>query len=115
MQPWTYVVVTDPEIKSKIREIIEEEERVNYERRMGEKWVNDLQILNTNWEKEYLDVAPYLIVIFKQAYGLLDDGSKQTHYYGEISVSISTGLMLAAIQVSASRRVWEAKLCRGET
>ncbi|MBN3270764.1 IYD1 deiodinase, partial [Polyodon spathula] len=97
-EPWTYVVVADPDMKHKIREIIEEEEEINYRQRMGEKWVNDLKRLRTNWIKEYLDTAPYLILIFKQVYGKLSDGKKKTHYYNEISVSISCGILLAALQ-----------------
>ncbi|XP_069090397.1 iodotyrosine deiodinase 1 [Pleurodeles waltl] len=97
-EPWTFVVVQDPEAKHKIREIIEEEEEINYMKRMGEKWVNDLKRLRTNWVKEYLDTAPYLILIFKQVYGLLPQNKKKTHYYNEISVSIACGILLAALQ-----------------
>ncbi|KYO37699.1 iodotyrosine deiodinase 1 [Alligator mississippiensis] len=97
-EPWTFVVVHDPEIKHKIREIIEEEEEVNYRKRMGDKWVHDLKRLRTNWIKEYLDTAPYLILIFKQVYGRLPNGKKKTHYYNEISVSIACGILLAALQ-----------------
>lgn len=53
----------------------------------------------TNWIKEYLDVAPYLVLIFKQTYGILPNGKKKTHYYNEISVCISCGILLAALQV----------------
>ncbi|XP_072265377.1 iodotyrosine deiodinase 1 [Pyxicephalus adspersus] len=97
-EPWTFVVVHDPEVKHKIREIIEEEEEINYRKRMGDKWVNDLKRLRTNWIKEYLDTAPYLILIFKQIYGILSSDRKKTHYYNEISVSIACGILLAAIQ-----------------
>ncbi|XP_053499136.1 iodotyrosine deiodinase 1 [Ictalurus furcatus] len=97
-EPWTFVVVADAEIKHKIREIVEEEEEINYKQRMGDKWVHDLRRLRTNWVKEYLDTAPYLILIFKQTYGTMPDGKKRTHYYNEISVSISCGLLLAALQ-----------------
>lgn len=97
-EPWTFVVVSDLETKHKIRLIVEEEEEVNYRQRMGDKWVNDLARLRTNWIKEYLDVAPYLILIFKQTYGILPNGKKKTHYYNEISVSISCGILLAALQ-----------------
>ncbi|XP_019383163.1 PREDICTED: iodotyrosine deiodinase 1 [Gavialis gangeticus] len=97
-EPWTFVVVHDPEIKHKVREIIEEEEEVNYRKRMGDKWVHDLKRLRTNWIKEYLDTAPYLILIFKQVYGRLPNGKKKTHYYNEISVSIACGILLAALQ-----------------
>nr|XP_060609537.1 iodotyrosine deiodinase 1 isoform X2 [Anolis sagrei ordinatus] len=97
-EPWTFVVVQDVEIKHKIREIIEEEEEINYKKRMGDRWVNDLKRLRTNWIKEYLDTAPYLILIFKQVHGMLPDGKKKTHYYNEISVSIACGILLAALQ-----------------
>ncbi|XP_075059713.1 iodotyrosine deiodinase 1 [Mixophyes fleayi] len=97
-EPWTFVVVQDPEHKHKIREIIEEEEEINYRKRMGDKWVNDLKRLRTNWVKEYLDTAPFLILIFKQVYGILSSNRKKTHYYNEISVSIAGGILLAAIQ-----------------
>ncbi|KAM6992133.1 iodotyrosine deiodinase [Tautogolabrus adspersus] len=97
-EPWTFVVVADPEMKHKIRQIVEEEEEVNYRQRMGDKWVIDLAKFRTNWIKDYLDVAPYLVLIFKQTYGILPNGKKKTHYYNEISVSISCGILLAALQ-----------------
>ncbi|KAK2885225.1 hypothetical protein Q8A67_016062 [Cirrhinus molitorella] len=97
-EPWTFVLVSDADVKHKIREIVEEEEEINYKQRMGDKWVHDLKKLRTNWVKEYLDVAPYLILVFKQIYGVLPSGKKRTHYYNEISVSISCGILLAALQ-----------------
>ncbi|XP_026505549.1 iodotyrosine deiodinase 1 isoform X2 [Terrapene carolina triunguis] len=102
-EPWTFVVVQDPELKHRIREIIEEEEEINYKKRMGDRWVNDLKRLRTNWIKEYLDTAPYLILIFKQVYGMLPTGQKKTHYYNEISVSIACGILLAALQPLVQR------------
>lgn len=59
----------------------------------------------TNWIKEYLDVAPYLILVFKQTYGIFPNGKKKTHYYNEISVSISCGILLAALQVKMEQRI----------
>ncbi|XP_019947338.1 iodotyrosine deiodinase [Paralichthys olivaceus] len=97
-EPWTFVVVSDAEMKHQIRLLVEEEEEMNYRQRMGDKWVQDLAKIRTNWIKEYLDVAPYLILIFKQTYGILPNGKKKTHYYNEISVSISCGILLAALQ-----------------
>ncbi|XP_019751853.1 iodotyrosine deiodinase isoform X1 [Hippocampus comes] len=97
-EPWTFVAVSDPDMKHRIRLIVEEEEEVNYRQRMGAKWVKDLAAFRTNWIKEYLDVAPYLILIFKQTYGILPDNKKRTHYYNEISVSIACGILLAALQ-----------------
>ncbi|XP_035278083.1 LOW QUALITY PROTEIN: iodotyrosine deiodinase 1 [Anguilla anguilla] len=97
-EPWTFVVVADAEVKHQIREIVEQEEEMNYRQRMGDKWVSDLQRLRTNWIKEYLDIAPYLILVFKQTYGLKGNGKKKTHYYNEISVSIACGILLAALK-----------------
>lgn len=97
-EPWTFVVVRDPDVKHKIREIIEEEEEINYMRRMGRRWVTDLKKLRTNWIKEYLDMAPVLILIFKQVHGFTASGRRKAHYYSEISVSIACGILLAALQ-----------------
>ncbi|XP_061099472.1 iodotyrosine deiodinase isoform X2 [Conger conger] len=96
-EPWTFVVVGDAEVKHKIREIVEEEEEINYRQRMGDKWVSDLRRMRTTWVKEYLDVAPYLILVFKQTHGIRSDGRKKTHYYSEISVSVACGILLAAL------------------
>lgn len=97
-EPWTFVVVGNPEIKQQIRQIIETEEEINYQQRMGDVWVQDLQPVGTTWVKEYLTEAPWLILIFKQVYGLKKNGQRKIHYYNEISVSIATGFLLAAIQ-----------------
>ncbi|XP_063216049.1 iodotyrosine deiodinase 1 isoform X2 [Bacillus rossius redtenbacheri] len=96
-EPWTYVVVSDPDVKQKIRDIVEEEEEVNYKKRMGVKWTTDLKPFKTNWIKEYLTTAPYLILVFKQLYSFKEDGTKKIHYYNEISVSLASGILLAAI------------------
>jgi len=94
------VVIKDKSLKKEIRSIVEEEEYLNYTKRMGDKWVKDLEFAKTTWAKPYLDSAPYLILVFKQVYGIQEDGSKKTHYYNEMSICISVGLLLAAIQVS---------------
>uniref|UniRef100_A0A023F693 Putative nitroreductase n=1 Tax=Triatoma infestans TaxID=30076 RepID=A0A023F693_TRIIF len=96
-EPWTYVLVSNPEIKQKIRDIVENEERINYERRMGDVWVTDLKPLKTDWEKEYLTTAPYLILVFKQLYSFKENGMKKMHYYNEMSVAIAAGILLTAI------------------
>ncbi|NP_999581.1 iodotyrosine deiodinase 1 precursor [Sus scrofa] len=97
-EPWTFVVVKDPDVKHRIREIMEEEEKINYLKRMGPRWVTDLKKLRTNWIKEYWDTAPVLILIFKQVHGFAANGKKKIHYYNEISVSIACGIFLAALQ-----------------
>ncbi|XP_047499692.1 LOW QUALITY PROTEIN: iodotyrosine deiodinase 1-like [Penaeus chinensis] len=96
-EPWTFVVVGDPEVKQRVREIVEEEEEINYKKRMGNQWVKDLKALKTSWVKEYLTTAPWLILVFKQTYGMLPDGRKRNHYYHEISTVLSCGIMLSAI------------------
>ncbi|XP_068218397.1 iodotyrosine deiodinase [Palaemon carinicauda] len=96
-EPWTFVVVGDADVKEEVRRIVEAEEEVNYTKRMGAQWVKDLKALKTNWVKEYLTEAPWLILIFKQTYGLMPDGRKRNHYYHEISTALAGGIMLAAI------------------
>ena len=76
-EPWTFVVVSSPDMKRKVRELVEAEERLNYERRMSEQWKEDLAPLKTTWEKPYLETAPHLVVAFKQSYGRNPDGSKK--------------------------------------
>lgn len=66
---------------------------------MGIKWTTDLSPLRTNWIKEYLTTAPYLILVFKQIYSILPDGQRKIHYYHEMSVSIACGILITAIQV----------------
>ncbi|XP_014486586.1 PREDICTED: iodotyrosine deiodinase 1 [Dinoponera quadriceps] len=97
-EPWTFVVVSSPSVKSQIRCIVEREEEINYKKRMGVKWTTDLSPLRTNWIKEYLTTAPYLILVFKQVYGILSNGQRKIHYYHEMSVSIACGILITAIQ-----------------
>lgn len=93
-QPWRFVAVSNPEQKRKIREAAEQEEREFYERRASERWLRDLAPLGTDDFKPYLEVAPWLVVIFKLS--RTDDGGQV--YYGEESVGIATGMLLAAAQ-----------------
>jgi nitroreductase len=98
MQPWHFVVVSDPAIKHQIREGAEKEEREFYQRRAPKEWLNALAPLGTNVSKSFLDVAPCLIVIFAQTHGIAADGSEVKHYYVNESVGIATGLLIAAVQ-----------------
>lgn len=95
-QPWTFVVVSNPEIKKKIREAAEIEEKDSYERRMSAEWRAALAHLGTDWHKPHLEIAPYLIVVFAQAYGL-DGDQKIKHYYVNESVGIAVGLLIASL------------------
>ncbi|WP_026946421.1 nitroreductase family protein [Algoriphagus marincola] len=95
-QPWTFCLISDPKIKEKIRIEAEKEERISYESRMTETWKSDLKPLGTDWEKPFLEIAPYLIVVFKQSYGMEGD-EKIQHYYVNESVGIACGFLIAAI------------------
>lgn len=104
-QPWTFVAISDPETKRRIRVAAEAEERVSYESRMSAEWLAALEPLGTTWEKPFLDIAPWIIVVFRQAYGLRVDpesGEEQRfkHYYSEESVGIAVGLLLAALHLA---------------
>ncbi|MDF2156227.1 nitroreductase family protein [Algoriphagus sp. CAU 1675] len=95
-QPWTFCLISDPEIKRQIRIAAEEEEKISYSSRMPETWKNDLKPLGTDWKKPFLEEAPYLIVVFKQSYGI-ENGEKIQHYYVNESVGIACGFLIAAI------------------
>jgi iodotyrosine deiodinase len=96
-QPWTFCIVSDPSIKKQIREAAEKEEYESYTSRMSDEWLEDLKHLQTDWHKPFLEIAPYLIVVFKKAYDLNDDGSKSNNYYVSESVGLACGFLLAAI------------------
>lgn len=97
LQPWHFVVVQDPAVKRQIRLAAEAEEREFYERRAPEEWLDALAPLGTDASKPFLEMAPYLIAIFAQSYGLLPDGRKVKHYYVSESVGIATGFLIAAL------------------
>jgi iodotyrosine deiodinase len=97
MQPWHFVVVTDPTIKQKIRLGAEKEECEFYHHKAPQEWLDALAPLGTNEHKPFLETAPSLIVIFVQNYGLLPDGRKVKHYYQQESVGIAAGILITAI------------------
>lgn len=96
-QPWTFAVVADPELKRRIRAAAEEEERANYGGRMPPEWVEALAPLGTDAVKEHITDAPYLVVLFRQLYGVHADGSRRTHYYTTESCGIAAGFFIAAL------------------
>jgi len=98
-QPWRFVVVQDPEIKRKIREAAEQEERENYEHRFPDEWLQALAPFGTDWQKPFLEICPYLIVVFRVDYGL-EAGNKVKHYYVQESVGIACGFLLAALHLA---------------
>ncbi len=96
-QPWHFAVVSDQEIKAKIRIAAEEEEREFYQRRAPEDWLEDLVPFGTDEHKPFLEKAPYLIGIFAQSYHLNKEGEKEKHYYVKESVGIATGILITAL------------------
>lgn len=99
-QPWTFVVVSDPDIKRQIRAAAEAEEKASYERRMSQEWLDALAPLGTDWHKPHLEIAPYLIIVFQQVYGIAPDGTKIKHYYALESVGIALGMLLASLHLA---------------
>jgi len=96
-QPWQFVVVRDSGIKTKIREAAEKEEKEFYGHRATKEWLEDLNQFGTDWHKPFLDIAPYLIVVFRKIYDLEDDGTQRKNYYVNESVGIASGFLLAAL------------------
>ncbi len=98
MQPWTFVLVGDPEVKQQIRLAAETEERKNYEGgRIPPHWREDLAPLGTDWRKPFLQTVPWIVVVFEQRYGTRPDGSRQHHYYVKESVGIACGMFIDAL------------------
>ena len=95
-QPWTFCIVTNPQMKSKIREAAEKEEYESYNGRMPDEWLEDLSYLGTDWHKPFLEIAPALIIVFKRSYEFAAD-KKRNNYYVTESVGIACGFLLEAI------------------
>ncbi len=96
MQPWRFVVVKDKEVKRRIREAAEKEEYESYHKRMSEKWLRRLAPLGTDEHKPFLEIAPYLIVVFRIT-TIVEDGETEPTYYSQESVGIAVGMLLAAL------------------
>ncbi len=103
-QPWHFVLVSSPEVKRRIREAAEREEREFYEHRAPREWLEALEILGTDPNKPFLESAPYLIVVFALDYGIMtgrrDEPIKLKHYYVSESVGIAVGMLLTALHLS---------------
>jgi iodotyrosine deiodinase len=99
-QPWTFALVTDPDLKRRIREAAEEEERENYGGRMNDEWLDDLRPFGTDADKPFLEIAPALVVVFRHAWEVRPDGSRGQNYYTQESVGIACGMLLAALNAA---------------
>ncbi|CAN5640553.1 nitroreductase family protein [soil metagenome] len=97
-QPWKFVVIGDPAIKRRIRESAEEEERVNYlENRMNEEWQEAIAPLGTDYHKEFLEIAPWIVVLFEERYRVDAAGERRHNYYVKESVGIAAGMFITAL------------------
>ncbi|MEZ4721062.1 MAG: nitroreductase family protein [Flavobacteriales bacterium] len=95
-QPWTFCLVRNPDLKKQIREAAEKEEFESYNGRMSEEWLKDLEPFGTDWNKPFIEVAPWLIIVFKRAFEYVDDKKWQNYYVNE-SVGIACGMLIHAI------------------
>jgi iodotyrosine deiodinase len=96
-QPWKFCAVSKSQLKSRIREAAEKEEQENYKNRMSERWLKDLAPLGTDTNKEFLEIAPWVIIVFKEVYELDEKGEKNNNYYVNESVGIACGMLISAI------------------
>lgn len=96
-QPWTFCAISNPALKTRIREAAEIEEKSNYENRMSERWKKDLEPLDTNMHKPFLEIAPWLIIAFKKVYEYEENGEKHNNYYVNESIGIACGMLISAI------------------
>lgn len=96
-QPWRFVAVSDPALRHRIREAAEAEEREFYAHRAPDEWLQALAVLGTDADKSFLDVAPWLIAVFYERFGLDAEGNRHKRYYPHESVGIATGLLIAAL------------------
>ena len=97
LQPWHFAVVSGAETKRRIREAAEVEEREFYEHRASPEWLAALEPLGTDSSKPFLETAPYLIAVFLQKFGVLEDGRKVKHYYPSESTGLATGILITAL------------------
>ncbi len=96
-QPWNFCAISNPDIKSAIRKAAEKEEYESYNGRMSERWLKDLEAIGTDWNKPFLEIAPWLVVIFKKAYEIDQNGEKANNYYVNESVGLAAGFFLTAV------------------
>lgn len=96
-QPWTFCLISNKELKSKLRELAEEEERKSYGGRMSDEWLKDLEPLGTDAVKEFIDIAPWIVIVMKRPYEIDVEGKKHQNYYVNESVGLAAGFFLMAV------------------
>lgn len=99
-QPWTFVVIGDPAMKERIRDAAEHEEELLYRERASEQYLEALEPIGTDWIKPHITDAPYVIVVFEQAWSPDEHGGKHKHYYVRESVGIAVGFLLASLHAA---------------
>jgi iodotyrosine deiodinase len=99
-QPWTFVVVSDPEVKARIRAAAEREEELLYKQRASDEYLEAIEPIGTDWSKPHITEAPYLIAVFEQSWGHDGSGGKKKHYYVRESVGIAVGFLLIALHAA---------------
>ena len=99
-QPWRFVAVQDPALKQRIREAAEEEERQFYAQRAPQEWLDALAPLGTDENKPFLEIAPWLIAVFYERYGVDAEGGRHKRYYPHESVGIACGMLIAALHAA---------------
>lgn len=95
-QPWTFCLISNPQLKSEIRKAAEKEEYDSYNGRMSEQWLRDLEKFDTDWNKPFIETAPWIIVVFKRIFDFKNE-EKKTNYYVNESVGIACGMLISAI------------------
>jgi len=96
-QPWKFVAVSHPETKREIRVAAEREEKLSYETRMPPEWIEALEPLGTGWQKPYLEIVPWIVVVFEEVQGKTEEGQARKNYYVKESVGIACGLFITAL------------------
>lgn len=96
-QPWTFCIIRSKDLKHQVRELAEEEERKNYAGRMSERWLKDLEAFGTDPVKEFIDIAPWIIIVLKRSFDYDEEGNKTQNYYVNESVGIAAGMLISAI------------------
>ncbi len=96
-QPWSFCAISNAQLKSEIRKAAEAEEYQSYHGRMNKEWLDDLKKFETNWQKPFLEAAPWIIVVFKELYEMAETGEKKQNYYVNESVGIACGFLINAI------------------
>jgi len=96
-QPWIFCAISNKKMKVQIRKAAEIEEEENYENRMSDRWKKDLEPLATDMNKPFLEIAPWLIAVFKKVFEYGDHGEKYNNYYVNESIGIACGMLISAI------------------